>query len=194
MTMAATVVALTMNAQGMYVGGSLGFNTKSHDGNTLNSSFSIIPEFGVNFNEKMAVGMEIGYSHDNDKTNKSGNTGYELKTNTFKVAPYFRYTAVRMGNLGLFADGKFSYSTSTNKRDYVQSSSSNTKYTTNTFGVYIQPGVSYSLNDNFSLVAKFGNIFGFTSSKPDIDGAKATKTIDVLKLSNNISFGFYYNF
>lgn len=96
MTMAATVVALTMNAQGMYVGGSLGFNTKSHDGNTLNSSFSIIPEFGVNFNEKMAVGMEIGYSHDNDKTNKSGNTGYELKTNTFKVAPYFRYTAVRM--------------------------------------------------------------------------------------------------
>ena len=37
MTMAAALMAVTMNAQNMYVGGSLGYSTSSYDGSTLNT-------------------------------------------------------------------------------------------------------------------------------------------------------------
>jgi hypothetical protein len=58
----------------------------------------------------------------------------------------------------------------------------------------VQPGIAYSLNDKFSLVAKLGNVIGYTSSKPDVSGAKATSTFQLLNLTNNIQFGCYYNF
>ena len=90
MTMAAAVVALTMNAQGMYVGGSMGFSTTSYDGSTQRTNISFVPEFGVSFNDHIGVGMEIGYSTAKDESNKAVKT---TKSNTFRFAPYFRFPA-----------------------------------------------------------------------------------------------------
>ena len=188
MTMAAALMAVAMNAQtNMYVGGSLGYSTSSYDGSTLNTKFSLIPEFGVQFNENMGVGVELGYSSNKNEANDP-----TVTKSTFTFAPYFRYTAIKMGKLSFFGDGKFAYQTS--KNEYKSNSGNTTDDTTNAWGIYVQPGMAYSLNDNFSLVAKFGNVLGYTSSKPDVSGAKATTTFQFLNLSNNISFGFYYNF
>ena len=35
---------------------------------------------------------------------------------------------------------------------------------------------------------------GYTSNKLDVNGAKAKSTFELLNLTNNIQFGFYYNF
>ena len=187
--MAAALMAVTMNAQNnMYVGGSLGYSTRSYDGSTLDTQFSLIPEFGVQFNENMGVGVELGYSSDKDESTANLTT----TTSTFKFSPYFRYTAIKMGNLSFFGDGKFSYSTS--KTENKTNNGNTTDQTVNGWGLYVQPGMAYSLNDKFSLVAKFGNIIGYSSSKPDVSGAKSTNRFQLLNLTNNISFGFYYNF
>ena len=46
MTLVAAFAAVSMNAQtNMYIGGSLGYSTTSHDGSTLNTKFSFIPHF-----------------------------------------------------------------------------------------------------------------------------------------------------
>lgn len=182
MTIAAAMVAVTMNAQDMYVGGSLGFSTTTHDGNTLDTEFTFSPEFGISFSENAGVGLEFGYGRDEDK---SGST--KVVTNALSVAPYFRWTPFHIGPVNLFADAKFRYGFAK-----VESDGQDAK--TNTWGLYLQPGVAYNLNDKFSLVAKFGDILSYRSSKPDYSGAKSTNTFSALKLTNNISFGFYYNF
>lgn len=189
MTMVAGLMAVTMNAQtNMYVGGSLGYSTRSYDGSTLDTKFSLIPEFGVQFNDKMGVGVEIGYSSNKDESSST----MTVTTSSFNFSPYFRYTAIKMGNLSFFGDGKFSYTTS--KTENKANSGTTTDQTVNGWGIYVQPGMAYSLNEKFSLVAKFGNVLGYSSSKPDVSGAKSTTRFQFLNLTNNISFGFYYNF
>ena len=175
-----------MNAQNVYVGGSLGYTTTSYDGNATQSSFKLIPEIGFQFNETMGVGIEVGYS---SRTNKAVDP--KLTNSTFSVAPYFRYTPIHIDAVNVFVDGKFAYSQNNNETNVAGKATDNK---TNAWGLYVQPGIAYNLNDNFALVAKFGNILGYSSSKPDADGAKATNTFQVLNLTNDISFGFYYNF
>lgn len=188
MTLVSAFAAVSMNAQtNMYIGGSLGYSTTSHDGSTLNTKFSFIPHFGVRFTDTMGVGVEIGYS-----SNKNEKSEPTVTTSEFTFAPYFRYTAIKMGNLAFFGDGKFGYTTS--KDEYKYATGNTTDMTTNSWGLYVQPGMAYSLNQNFGLVAKFGNILGYTSSKPDVSGAKATSKFEFLNLSNNIQFGVFYNF
>jgi len=187
MTMAAALMAVTMNAQSMYVGGSLGYSTSSYDGSTLNTKFSFIPEFGYRFNDKMGLGIEFGYS-----SNKNEAKDPTVTTTDLTVAPYFRYTAINMGKVSLFADGMFKYVSS--KDELKDNKGNKSESTVNSWGLYVQPGIAYSLNDKFSLVAKLGNVIGYTSSKPDVSGAKATSTFQLLNLTNNIQFGCYYNF
>jgi hypothetical protein len=189
MTMAAALMAVTMNAQNMYVGGSLGYSTTSQDGTTLDTRFSLIPEFGVSFNDKMGVGVEIGYSSDKDEQSHAPNTVTE---STFKFAPYFRYTALKLGNVSVFGDGQFSYATT--KTETKAKNGNTNDQTVNNWGLYVKPGIAYNLNEKFALVAKFGNIIGYTSNKLDVNGAKAKSTFELLNLTNNIQFGFYYNF
>mgnify|MGYP002859309638 CR=1 FL=1 len=187
MTMAAALMAVSMNAQNMYVGGSLGFTTTSYDGKTTNSTLKFIPEFGVSFNDLMGVGMEIGYSSSTKEA-----TEPKLTNSTFTFAPYFRLTPLHWGKVSVFADGKFALSMNNNEQAGPNGNAVDNK--TNTFGIYVQPGFAYNLNDKFTLVSKFGNLLGYRSSKPDADGAKATNTFSFMDLSNNVQFGFYYNF
>ena len=186
LTMAVALLAITMNAQNnFYVGGSIGYSSSSYDGSATKSSLTFLPEFGIQFNKKIGIGVELGY---NATTNEVSN----LTNSTFEFAPYFRYTAFQLGKVSVFGDGKIAYSTRNNETAGSDGKTEDNK--TNDWGIYVQPGIAYSLNDKFSLIAKFGNVLGYSSSKPDVSGAKATTTFQFLTLSNNVSFGFFYNF
>ncbi len=171
MTLAAVCVAATMNAQ-VYVGGSLGFGTTSHDGNS-STSFKILPEIGYNLDENWAVGITVGYSQDKDYA--------DVKNKMFQVSPYARYTFAKFDKVNLFVDGAVDYL----HYDYDGAKS-------NGFGVGLKPGVAVNLNDKLSFVSHLG-FLGYEYRKADADGAKAYNTFG-FDLSNNISFGLYYNF
>lgn len=197
MTIAAVAVAATMNAQ-VYVGGNIGVSSVSEpagDGTETTTKVSFSPEVGYMFNDKMGVGMQLTIGTQGEVSALNSNGDYSKKTpTTIGFAPYFRYKFVNSDNLDVFVDAQVFYE-NTNVTKYGNSYYSNA---TNTFGFAIKPGVAYKATDHISFVAKVG-LLGFKSSKPDIDGAKATNTFNFMvgsdTFSNStLSFGIFYNF
>ena len=176
MTLAAVCVAATMNAQ-VYLGGSIGFESTSQDGNS-ETFFTIMPEIGYNLDDNWAVGIVVGYGESRDKVQKTTVD----KVKVFSINPYARYTFAKFDKINLFVDGSVSY---TNVND------NGTK--TNTFGVGLKPGVAVNLNEKLSFVAHAG-FLGYTNSKEDVDGAKAVNNFAAGIDATNLSFGVYYNF
>ena len=178
MTMVAAFAAVSMNAQ-VYVGGSLGFASYD-DSNKSHTALKIMPEVGFNLDEDMAVGVALGYTQGSNALAWSlTNPNEDLKT--FSIAPYLRYTFVKLGSVSLFADGRFEYA-------HIDNDGAKA----NGFGLGIVPGLSVNLNDKLSFVSHFG-FLGYQQAKADVDGAKAQSTFG-LDLDNALSFGLYYNF
>ena len=180
MTLAAVAVAATMNAQ-VYVGGSVGFESSSCDGNS-ETYFKIMPEIGYNLNEDWAVGIVLGYGESRDKTKNGNVTVTTDKEKAFTINPYARYTFAKFDKVNLFVDGSVSYTHYDNNGTKA-----------NEFGIGLKPGVAVNLNDKLSFVAHAG-FLGYNNFKLDVDGAKAVNTFGVSLDATDLSFGLYYNF
>ena len=185
MTLAAVCVAATMNAQ-VYVGGSLGFNSK-HSGvaDKNYTTFTIAPEVGYTLSDKFAVGVALGFTSGDMLTyqDKFGAT-YTGKATAFEIKPYARYTFAKLDNFSFFVDGAVWYGNANLKNVDV-------KY--NEYGIALEPGIAYNVNDKISLVAHIGSL-GFSSMKADYSGAKADTEFGLGVSGSALSFGLYYNF
>ena len=179
MTLAAVAVAATMNAQ-VYVGGGVGFQTSSYDGNS-ETYFKIMPEIGYNLDENWAVGISVGYGETKTKVKEEGIT-MTAKVKSFSVAPYARYTFAKFDKVNLFVDGGV---------EYVHTKSGDDK--NNQFAIGLKPGVAVNLNDKLSFVAHVG-FLGYKYDKDDYEGAKAANTFGLDIDGSSLSFGLYYNF
>ncbi len=183
MTLAAVCVAATMNAQ-VYVGGAVGFQTTSQDGNS-ETYFQLVPEVGYNLDENWAVGIAFGYGQSKTKVKEEldgGTATISAKIKAFKISPYARYTFAKFDKVNLFLDGAV---------DYEHTDFAGTKI--NAFGVGIKPGVAVNLNDKLSFVAHAG-FLGYQYEKADTKDAKAANTFGASIDGNSLSFGIYYNF
>ena len=175
MTMAAAMVAVTMNAQ-VYIGGSFAieaWSSQKNAGDKSETVFKIMPEIGYNLNEDWAIGTVIGYQ--NDKFH--GING--VSESAFSIAPYARYTFAKPGKVSFFVDGGLSF-TSATKADWTE------------IAVGFMPGVAVSLTDNLSFVSHIG-FLGWDQLNPDGDDNNTSKfglNLD----ATNITFGMYYNF
>ena len=163
-------------AENMWVGGSLGFNTTSPKEGKSTSSFSIQPEFGYNLNEKMGLGIDLGY-------------GYEKAVDTLRtisVSPFVRYEMFKIGDFSFLAKGSIFYSNE--KYD-----DADTKYTS--YGIIIVPVVTYSINKTWSIDATidFASI-SFEHRKCD-DLNIEDNTFGIRGNNGNLaSIGFSYHF
>jgi outer membrane protein W len=202
MTLAAVAVAATMNAQ-VWVGGEIGFNadktTVKNNGvsnDVTTNNFTIAPEIGYNLNEKWAVAMKIGFVHSEDNgviksmiENAGFNVAGKAMTNAFSINPYARYTFFKAGNFSAFVDGGISYSTVhiNNMSDVMNN--------INSFGVAINPGISYAVSEKVGLVAHLGDLsFNTSWTKAKNADIKVTDNKFNVSFWNAISFGAYYNF
>jgi len=173
------MMTMTVNAQ-VYVGGGVGFQTTSQDGNS-ETFFKLVPEIGYNLDENWAVGIAVGYG-EHKTTLKSGNLKTTAKVKAFEIAPYARYTFAKFDKVNLFVDGTV---------DYLHTDNAGDK--NNTFSIGLKPGVAVNLNDKLSFVAHAG-LLGYQNSKDDYEGAKAANTFGFDLDGSNLSFGVYYNF
>ena len=173
------MMTMTVNAQ-VYVGGGVGFQTTSQDGNS-ETFFKLVPEIGYNLDENWAVGIAVGYG-EHKTTLKSGNLKTTAKVKAFEIAPYARYTFAKFDKVNLFVDGTV---------DYLHTDNAGDK--NNTFSIGLKPGVAVNLNDKLSFVAHAG-FLGYQNSKDDYEGAKAANTFGFELDGSNLSFGVYYNF
>lgn len=172
LTLMVMVAAVAANAQ-VWVGGSLGFWSNSDaEGEQTKTQFSIAPEVGYDLSEDWSIAIALNYElYKFDEIDDV--TG-------FGVNPYARYNFVKAGALKLFLDGGFEVASVDGGSD-----------TYTLWNVGIKPGISYSLNDKFSLVAHFG-FLGYQDCDDEI--SSLFQKGFGLKFDNNISFGVYYAF
>lgn len=161
------MATLAVNAQDIYVGGSLNMWRNSSANTT---SFKIAPEIGYNFNETWAIGAELGYAH---------NYTQGAKNNSYSIAPYVRWSYYENDAVRLFLDATAGIGVSKPK--------GGDSFTQGQIG--LRPGIAFKLNDNFSFIAKCG----FLGYQRNMDAAG--RDAFGLKLnSENLSIGFHYNF
>ena len=209
-----TMVTIGVNAQ-YYVGGSLGFtSTKLSSGGSDKSgtSFKVLPEFGYQLNEKISIGIQLGYSHGyasfgsltaSDIKNTLSNlvsiygdiSDDDVKMNGFTIAPYIRYNCLEFGPAKLFIEGSVGYNNI--KTDGLpslgsSSSTSGKEAKLNAFEIAVRPGISLDINNNLSAIAKLGSL-GFLTGKETDSDIKITRfgfSVD----SYNILLGINYHF
>ena len=70
-------------AENMWVGGSLGFNTTSPKEGDSTSAYYIEPEFGYNVDEKLDIGIDLGYRYA-----ESAYEDYIEKEKTITIKPF----------------------------------------------------------------------------------------------------------
>lgn len=176
------VAALSANA-GVYVGGSLGVG---YEDNEKKTTFTLAPEVGGNVSENWAVGGVLNYT----LTNWDGDTNM----NEFTLQPYVRWTFARVANdkLGFFVDGAIGIGI--NRYD-----DGDTGFMWN---IGFKPGISYSFNEHWSVVAHIG-FLGYNGYNDEYKDAyakvnpKADPLSDRFGLdfsSMNLNFGLYYTF
>jgi len=199
MTLAAVCVAATMNAQ-MYIGGGINFVNSTNKTNpaaeSTRTAFAIAPEFGYKLDDKLGVGIVLGFGTGKNKienTTVNPNVSTETKSTTFSVKPYLRYQALTAGNFNVFVDGGLGFSTT---------SSDNMKAAMD-FALFVTPGIAYNVNEKWSIVAKLDDMFTFGYHKDavaDVAGAPDAPSSISAGLSTggfnlgSLTFGVYYNF
>ena len=163
------MAALSAKAQ-IYVGGAMTLWSNDDADQTI---FQLIPEVGYNLNEKWAIGGMLVLHHDKSEAGE-----IESKETGFAFAPYARYTYYENKIVRLFIDGGLGFSSLK-----VEDADSETG-----FEIGVKPGINIKLNDNFSLLAKFG----FLGFRDDYIGGQNGFGFNFS--GENLAFGFQYNF
>ena len=185
------MMTMTANAQ-VYVGGGIGFQTSSNDGNS-ETTIKILPEIGYSINDKFDIALTIGLSHANSNGDYfEGSQNFDVvggafddvNRNAFTLNPYVRYKFAKTGDFTFFIDGGFSFTRIHYSNNYLGAENN-----ANQWALGFKPGISYGLTDKVSLVAHVGDL-GYSFYKR---GDQKSNTFD-MGLSNNISFGAYVSF
>ena len=183
--LAVAMMAATISASAqVYLGGGINFGSHDPGEGETTTSIGLRPEIGYKLDDKLSIGIGLGYNH-----SKEG----DLKKNDWSIAPYARYTFAKWNNVAFFGEAEFAYKHSENE---VESASGNATITTNkrnTWSLGVRPGVSIDVTKNLTFLTKIGWL-GYSSSKLDVDGAKASSDFDFNFGGENIQFSLLYNF
>ena len=219
MTLAAVAAFSFANAQ-FFVGGSLGFTSGSgsssvtvtetsgsntetttiEEKNPSYSEFSFSPKAGYYLNDKLAVGITLGFStyseteYDYNYSNNLQQTEMSLKytENMFGVAPFVRYHFAEWNNFSLFGELSMGLAfgsskeieTSPNKEEEMKGPS------LFGFGVTIMPGISYKINDHIQLEATL-DVFGlnYTYEKSTRNEEYSNTNYESVNTESEFGFG-----
>ena len=171
-------------AQGdTFITGAVGFGS-TKTGDVKQNNFTISPSVGHFITPNIALGARLGFDN---TTNDNGTV--ESKTNTFSAGVFGRYYLMPTSKFSIFAELGADYANSS----FDSGITGDEKSKRNGFGIEFAPGISYFLSNHFALEAKWG-ILGYTSVKPDVDGATATNNFGFGLDLNDINLGLVYKF
>lgn len=188
LTLAVAFASLAANAQ-LYVGGEVGAWRNTDDNKT---DFNLKPEIGYQLNDKWDLGIGIGFSH---KYRGAEDGEYNVKTNSFYVDPYARWSFVKFGPVRMFLD--ITAGVGTSKRKHTVTVLGEEKTISEdadvAWRVGVQPGVAVGLCKNLDFIAHVGFI-GYTDADKESSSSYGKKGFGFDLSSNNLNFGFVYKF
>lgn len=197
-----------------------------------NFGFGIAPKVGYIINEKWEVGLGINLGYNQNMyyqtfTNEDGDTQEALKDYkqsqfSWALEPYARYCLVDVNGFGVWIEGLVSLgSDCTPKATYYEmeydgeeyrskseakkmnKKNPDYKYSDFTGGFYVQPVLTYAINDNWRFESTLNfmglNIYGYTTKESMDKGDSWTKNsyfdfgLSVLK-GDYLTVGFVYSF
>lgn len=162
------VMAVTASAQ-VYVGA--GVNAW-RDADANKTTLGLSPEVGYVLSDNMALGIALDYQY---------KYAGAVKTHSFAVSPYFRYTFAKMGAVNLFADATAGVASTKPK-----GGDSSTGWQAG-----IRPGLSVGLSDKLSFVAHVGFLGYRDADEYSYYGGNG---FGAELSSSDLSFGLFYNF
>lgn len=165
----------------LFISGAAGFSNES-TGDVKTNGFTVSPRVGYFVSENIAVGVALGYTSTTDKAPGSE----DIKNSMFEVGAFGRYYFTPASKFSLFGQLGVAYATNKYEEGDFEAKS-------NGFNIGLAPGINYFVSDHFALEATFG-ILGYSTSKPDGDGAESTDTFDFGINMSNINFGVVYKF
>lgn len=172
--MAVATLGASAQSSKWFAGGQVTFGRTTEEPSGVKSTqVTVLPELGYNLTDKFAVGAQVGVQY----RKSSG----EEKT-VFEVNPYARYTYFKYERVNLFVDGGVDLG--------IGRADGSTAVQ---FGIGFRPGVAFNINDKFSLVAHVG-FLGYQGGNRAAKNNGAPENWGLNLNSNNIMFGFYYNF
>lgn len=186
LTLMVAVFTLTANAQ-FYVGGEAGL-WRNPDHNT--TDFTLRPEFGYELNKKWDLGIAIGYTHNYDGY---GDDGYfHVKTNSFNINPYARWTFANLGPVNFFLEMGFGVETykvkASDKDDNVEIKSD----ALTAWNIGVRPGLSVDVAKHLQFITHVG-FLGYRDSDDHFNGHRNDGFgFDVS--SEDLTIGFVYKF
>ena len=182
---AGILASMTVSAQ-VWVGGSLGFSSRSYDSesslevseaNEIDIDFS--PTIGYAINDKMDAGIELSFG-----STKNFMGEKDASISSFGIAPFVRYNFFQSGKISFLA--KASADFFTDKWNYALPGEQNYEEKYTKFGIYASPLIKYQVTDHIALVAEFAEL-GFTKVKDE-------STSIQLDVDSDLYFGIYYAF
>lgn len=177
------MMSLAANAQ-VYVGGQVGL-WRNSDANHTN--FTLVPEIGYKYSDKLDLGVQIGFTHDYNGTDEGW---ANVKTNGVIVSPYARWSFVEYGPVSLFLDGTFGVNSYKSKGEVDGREVKGDSQVGWQIGV--RPGVKVALAKNIDFVATAG-FLGYR----DADDNYSSFGEDGFGFSvnaTNLNFGMLYTF
>ena len=181
---ALVVVSLSANAQ-VYLGGGVSFHSYDPGEGDTKTTINLIPELGYKLDDKLSIGVKLGYEH-----SKKG----DASSNNYAFEPYVRYTFAKWNKVGVFGEAGFGYKHFEDKEEEKHGSTTvSTKEKANKWFIGVRPGVSIDVTKNLTFLTKIGWL-GYTSYKLDADNAKAETDLGLNLSGDNLQFSLVYNF
>ncbi|WP_159802264.1 outer membrane beta-barrel protein [Flavobacterium sp. MK4S-17] len=170
----------------VFISGSLNF-TSEKTGDFKTNGIIVSPRAAYFVDNNIAVGLSLGFASSKGDVTEEGDT-FEVKTTAFEIGAFGRYYFTPANDFSLFGQLNVAYATAKTEVDVVD-----TEVKVNGINIGVAPGISYFVSDHFALEATFG-ILGYTTVKPDFDGADSTDTFQIGLDLSDINFGVVYKF
>ena len=184
LTLAVAFASLAANAQ-LYVGGEVGAWRNSDANHT---TFDLKPEIGYQLSDKWDLGIGIGFSHDY-KGKDDGKLN--VKTNSFYLDPYARWSFVQFGPVRMFLD--ITAGVGTSNRKYKVGDETISDDADVAWRIGVEPGVAVGLCKNLDFIAHVG-FLGYTDADNPARSPYGETGFGFDLSSNNLNFGFVYKF
>lgn len=171
---AAMVACVTANAQ-LWVSGSASISNQSRwNDDKAATSWKISPLIGYALDDALEVGLGLhlyGYGKDD-------NSEFD-----FGIAPFARYTLLSEGDFSMFVQGFVEFYSNSEKNPDLKGKN---------FGLGIEPGIKYTLTDNFAIVATFGGLTYYHYDLTEFGNRRQNEYY--CGLFSTLNFGLVYSF
>lgn len=181
-----------------------GLSNQYYNNLTRQNTFKINPNIGYFIDKNVALGAELFYSNNQQKSNYNYNPIYDpafsnyeqlSTTNTFGIGVFVNYYVPITDKLSFLLNSSVGFANSKLKTEYSNNNRSEAA-TGNSFGLAVSPGLVYFVSPKLSLQTKFADLH-YTSTKTSQDGSNLTTNSDDFGIGTDLStllFGINYYF